>query len=207
MAVREFTDSKGVEWRVWDVKPEHMHPATRTEDFLFHLQDGWLAFESAREKRRLEAPYPADWISCHIPELEDLCRSAKPVLRRNAQSDTGKHRAMVASASEQEAMRHADAQRTFVSPGGREWTVRVHECLDRSGADQMVLRFTAGDIVMELHRWPDDWQSASVERFAVMLLDATPPRRLARGKGPQRRHEDHVHLADSGPADAAAPTP
>jgi len=194
MAVREFTDSKGVEWRVWDVRPEHMHPATRTEDFLSNLQDGWLAFESPTEKRRLEAPYPADWISCRIPDLEALCQKAKAVVRRAHQSDTGKQRAAVVSQSEQQAIRSADGQRTFRSIGGREWTVRVHECLDRSGDDQMVLRFTADDIVMELRKWPDNWQSASMEQFAVMLLDASPPRRRKKGDGPQRRFDDQVHL-------------
>ncbi len=194
MAVREFTDSKGVEWRVWDVRPEHMHPATRTEDFLSNLQDGWLAFESPTEKRRLEAPYPADWTSCRIPDLESLCQKAKAVVRRGAQSDTGKQRAAVVSESEQQAMRSANAQRTFRSLGGREWTVRVHECLDRSGDEQMVLRFTADDIVMELRKWPENWQSATMEEFAVMLLDASPPRRRKKGDGPQRRFDDQVHL-------------
>ena len=202
MAVREFTDSKGVEWRVWDVRPEHMHPATRTEDFLSNLSDGWLAFESAKEKRRLEAPYPADWISCRIPDLEELCRKARPVVRRGMQSDTGRHRAMIVTASEQEAIRSADAQRTFRSPGGREWTVRVHECLDRAGADQMVLRFTADDIIVELSHWPANWQSASMEDFAIMLLDANPPRRRKKGEGPQRRYDDHFHPGDQGSADA-----
>jgi hypothetical protein len=205
MAVREFTDSKGVEWRVWDVRPEHMHPATRTEDFLSNLQDGWLAFESATEKRRLEAPYPVDWTSCRIPDLEALCAKAKAVVRRGAQSDTGKQRAAVASQSEQQAMRSANAQRTFRSLGGREWTVRVHECLDRSGDDQMVLRFTADDIVMELRKWPANWQSASMEEFAVMLLDASPPRRRKKGEGPQRRFDDQVHLQSPGDVAASAP--
>lgn len=198
MAVREFTDSKGVEWRVWDVRPEHMHPATRTEDFLSNLQDGWLAFESASEKRRLEAPYPGDWTSCRIPELEALCRRAKAVIRRAPQSDTGKQRAMVVSESEQVAMRSANAQRTFRSPGGREWTVRVHECLDRAGDEQMVLRFTADDIIVELPHWPANWQSASMEEFAIMLLDANPPRRRKRGEGPQRRYDDHFHPGEPG---------
>jgi hypothetical protein len=131
-----------------------------------------------------------------------MCRTAKLVVRRGTQSDTGKHRAMMVTASEQEAIRTADAQRTFRSPGGREWTVRVHECLDRSGDDQMVLRFSADDVIMELHRWPEDWQSASMEEFAVMLLDATPPRRPKKGEGPQRRHEDRVNLTQEGQADA-----
>ena len=79
MAVREFTDSRGVDWRAWDVTPTHMHPVTRGEDYMSNLQDGWLVFESGREKRRLEAPYPGNWNSLPIAELEELCRRASPV--------------------------------------------------------------------------------------------------------------------------------
>ena len=198
MAVREFTDSKGIEWRAWDVTPEHMHPATRTEDFMSNLQDGWLAFESATEKRRMSAPYPAYWTSYRIPDLEALCAKAKSVTRRGVQSDTGKRRAEVAKESEKQAIRSANAERTFRSPRGREWTVRVHECLDREGSDEMVLRFTTDDIIVELKNWPADWQSASMEDFALMMLDANPPRRRKKGDGPQRRYDDHIHPADTG---------
>jgi len=62
----------------------------------------------------------------------------------------------------------------------------------------MVLRFTADDIIVELRNWPADWQSASVEDFALMLLDANPPRRRKKGDGPQRRYDDHVHTGDAG---------
>ncbi|HEX6598322.1 MAG TPA: hypothetical protein VF034_03300 [Gemmatimonadaceae bacterium] len=203
MSVREFTDSNGIEWRAWDVTPEHMHPATRSEDFMSNLQDGWLTFESATDKRRLAAPYPSDWTTYRIPDLEALCARAKSVTRRTQQSETGKQRAIVASQSEQKAIRSANASRTFRSPRGREWTVRVHECLDREGADQMVLRFTADDIIVELMNWPADWQSASVEDFALMLLDANPPRRRKKGDGPQRRYDDHFHTGDMGAADTA----
>jgi hypothetical protein len=190
MAVREFTDSRGVDWRVWDVTPQHMHPVTRGEDYMANLQDGWLVFECGTEKRRLEAPYPADWTTFRIPELEELCRRASLVIRRRPRSATGERRAISAAEIEREAVKEAGARRTFTSPGGREWTVRVHECLDQTGRQEMVLRFTAGDIVMELKRWPGDWRNASVERFALMLLDAEPPRRLEKGEGPQRRRDD-----------------
>lgn len=208
MAVREFTDSKRVEWRVWDVTPEHMHPATRTEDFMANLQDGWLAFESATEKRRMEAPYPANWITLPLPELEALCRRAAPVVKRSLRSKSGEQRAITAAEVETTAMRDANAQVVFRSPAGREWTVRIHECLDRAGTEQLVLRFTTEDIIVELSHWPADWQSASVEQFALMLLDANPPRRRPKGVGPQRRQDDRVTLADL-PADAVQhrPTP
>jgi hypothetical protein len=202
MAAREFTDSKGIEWRAWDVTPEHMHPVTRSEDFMSNLRDGWLAFESATEKRRLAVPYPSDWTSFRIAELEALCAQAALVTRRPAQSDSGKRRAEIASESERQAIRSANAERTFRSARGREWTVRVHECLDKAGDEQMVLRFTADDIVVDLTDFPANWQSASMEDFAIMLLDANPPRRRQKGEGPQRRYDDHIHTADQGPADA-----
>lgn len=194
MAVREFTDSQGVEWRVWDVTPSHMHPATRTEDYMGNLQDGWLVFESDADKRRLEAPYPAEWTSYPLPQLEALCRRAVPVVRRAARSPSGEFRAMAVAETERKAIDASGAHRTFLSPRGREWTVRVHECMDRDGTHRVVLRFTAGDTVVELTHWPDDWSSATVAQYGLMLLDAEPPRRLAQG-GPQRRREDR-------PADA-----
>lgn len=190
MAMREFTDSRGVEWRVWDVTPAQMHPVTRGEDYMGSLQDGWLVFESATEKRRLEAPYPKDWKKFPLQRLEDLCRHASPLLRRRPRTASGERRAITAAEIEKEAEVESDARRTFMSPGGREWTVRVHECLDRNGAQQKVLRFTAGDIVVELPEWPENWREASVLEYAVMLLDADPPRRRPKGQGPQRRKED-----------------
>src|SRR4030081_649086 len=74
MAVREFTDNWGTEWRVWDVTPEVMHPITRSEDYMKKLQDGWLAFESASEKRRLPAPYPGEWTGYDLKRLEEVRR-------------------------------------------------------------------------------------------------------------------------------------
>ena len=194
MAVREFTDRRGVDWRAWDVTPTHMHPVTRGEDYMANLQDGWLVFESGREKRRLEAPYPGDWLTFSIPELEELCRRASPVRRVREKSDTGQRRAVSAVAIEQVAIEQQGGRRTFRSPGGREWTVRVHECLDRGGEPETVLRFTADDVVVELAKWPENWYECSIEEFAMMLLDANPPRRLAKGKGPQRRRDDRVDM-------------
>ena len=88
----------------------------------------------------------------------------------------------------------SDARRTFHSPYGREWTVRVHECRDRNKTTEIVLRFTAGDIVVELLKWPENWRDLSVTQYAVLLLDAEPPRRRAKGQGPQRRMEDRPTL-------------
>jgi hypothetical protein len=194
MAAREFTDRRGVDWTVWDVTPPHMHPVTRGEDYMAHLRDGWLVFESGREKRRLEAPYSPDWMTFSIPQLEELCRRATPVRRVREKTSSGQRRAMSVAEIERAAIEQEGGRRIFRSPGGREWTVRIHECLGRPGEPRVVLRFTADDIVVELPAWPENWRDASVEEFAVMLLDASPPRRLPKGKGPQRRHDDRVDV-------------
>ena len=190
MAIREYTDSHRVEWSVWDVTPAQMHPAARDEQYLAEMHDGWLVFESKREKRRLNAPYPRNWEDFDIRQLEELCAKASPVLRRRPRSPSGQHRAITTAAIEREAEAESGSRRTFSSPAGREWTVRIHECLDRDQATQKVLRFTAGDIVVELLEWPHHWQDLSVADYAMLLLDAEPPRRRAKGHGPQRRQDD-----------------
>jgi hypothetical protein len=186
MPVREFTDSDGMEWRVWDVTSEQLHPVTRMEDLL-ELAAGWLAFESATEKRRLPSPYPREWASLPLPELEALCRRAPPVVRRNGRS-SGEARVVEATALVDEERRTSE-ERRFSSPGGREWTVRTHECLADDGSPRRVLRFTAEDIVVDLEQWPRDWQESSRTDFALMLLDANLPRRRG-SNGPQRRRTD-----------------
>ena len=190
MAVREFTDSWGTEWRVWDVTPEVMHPITRSEDYMQKLQDGWLAFESSTEKRRLPAPYPSDWTGYDLKSLEALCQRATPVYRR-PQTPGGAERALVAGEIERDAITKSGEVRTFSSPRGREWTVRIHECLDRAGRPTRVLRFTSGDVVAELKDWPAEWREATMRDFAVMLLDAEP-RRRSRVPGQQRRRDDRA---------------
>ena len=191
MSIREYTDSNRIEWRVWDVTPAQLHPVTRGEDYMGDLQDGWLAFESANEKRRLEAPYPAAWRTFDLPALEALCQRAQPVLKRRPPSPSGQRRAITAAEVEQVAEIGSGERRTFASPRGREWVVRLHECLDRDGAAQKVLRFSAGDIVVELLEWPEGWEQLSVAQYAMMLLDAEPPRRR-KAQGPQRRMDDRA---------------
>jgi hypothetical protein len=186
MSVREFTDSKNVVWRVWDVTTAQMHPVTKNEEFMGDLADGWLAFESPSEKRRLAAPYPVDWASMSIPQLEALCRQAPPVAGR-PKSISGEHR--VQTVEELDRVALSSAVRTFTSPRGRVWTARLHECLDRDGRTVTVLRFTADDVVVDLQTWPQDWRDYTPTQYAMLMLDAAPPRRVG-VVGPQRRRED-----------------
>ena len=79
MAVREFTDNWGTEWRVWDVTPEVMYPITRSEEFMADLQDGWLVFESSEGEKRRLTPYPPDWRTMSAFEIERWCMRATKV--------------------------------------------------------------------------------------------------------------------------------
>ena len=188
MASREFTDRDGTVWRVWDVRPSSLHPITRGEDFMGDFADGWLTFESPTERRRLPAPYPANWTSFDLPRLDALCRAAKPVSPKKNRTPSGEQLALTEDTAARAA--RADDERTFTSPGGRAWCVRLHECLRKDGSTEMVLRFSSGDLVVDLKDWPSDWKAYDRDGFALLLLDAEPPRRLGPGERPQRRRED-----------------
>ena len=188
MPSREFTDSKGVVWRVWDVTPVHLHPITKAEEYMEPWAGGWLAFESADEKRRLVAPYPSRWTEYGINKLELLLENAEVVGARRATTPTSVELVKVEKAAERDE--RAESDRTFESPRGRVWTVRVHECLKKDKTTQTVLRFTAGDSVVDLNDFPDNWKDLDRERYALLLLDAEPPRRKGKGEVPQRRRDD-----------------
>jgi hypothetical protein len=188
MASREFTDRDGTVWRVWDVRPTSLHPITRSEDFMGDFADGWLTFESPTERRRLPAPYPANWTSFDLPRLDALCRAAKPVSPKKNRTPSGEQLALTEDTAARVA--RADDERAFTSPGGRAWRVRLHECLRKDGSAEMVLRFSSGDLVVDLKDWPSDWKAYDRDGFALLLLDAEPPRRLGPGERPQRRRED-----------------
>jgi hypothetical protein len=190
MASREFTDSDGVVWHVWDVTPEHLHPATKREEFMEPWAGGWLAFESTSEKRRLQAPYPSRWMEYDLAKLEMLCRAATPVGSRRKNTPQEQLRITEEKA---EVEQRAEAERTFITPRGRSWTVRLHECLRKDGTTEVVLRFNSGDSVVDLKDWPEDWKQLTPEQFALLLLDAEPPRKLDHPDRPQRRRDDRPY--------------
>jgi hypothetical protein len=80
MAVREFSDTNGVLWRVWQTRPSR-------DVYLGKLREGWLTFESGTERRRL-APVPPSWEELPIARLELMCRVAEPAEMRMADSDS-----------------------------------------------------------------------------------------------------------------------
>jgi hypothetical protein len=91
--LRGFTDSTGVEWRVWAVFPSTSAEPTSAEALSRSslketpYANGWLCFESAKEKRRL-APIPAGWEFRDQPFLQDLCGQAT-MARRGRRSVPG----------------------------------------------------------------------------------------------------------------------
>jgi hypothetical protein len=93
--LRGFTDSTGVEWRVWEVLPNRSSDKSNAELSRSSLKDtvfanGWLCFESPEEKRRL-APIPSGWEFRDTTILEELRDSAIRVspLRRAARGTPG----------------------------------------------------------------------------------------------------------------------
>jgi hypothetical protein len=81
--LRAFTDSSGIEWRVWDVLPSAGSSDATADGLSASLQDtafanGWLCFESPVGKRRL-APIPRGWESRETQHLERLREQATPV--------------------------------------------------------------------------------------------------------------------------------
>ena len=96
MTHRKFKDGLGKKWDVWEVYPSAVeqrmsgeHPAAvETVNGLppekrevrirvpSSLQDGWLAFQSGAERRRL-APIPRDWISLDDEALARLLAKAE----------------------------------------------------------------------------------------------------------------------------------
>ncbi|HEY5062641.1 MAG TPA: hypothetical protein VII52_13965 [Gemmatimonadaceae bacterium] len=93
MPHRQFHDTVGRVWDVWEVIPERLErrrrptpPGGLTRERRHRtefratpggLTAGWLCFETGTEKRRL-APVPAEWAAMSNEELDRLCRSATP---------------------------------------------------------------------------------------------------------------------------------
>ena len=82
MALREYRDAAGTEWRVWQVTPGSMTGRAMVDEMPEELRNGWLCFQSASEKRRL-SPMPRAWENRSDEELDVLRRAADPVNAAN----------------------------------------------------------------------------------------------------------------------------
>ena len=102
MPQRRFTDACGFDWDVWDVRPQDMlrrntydrRSADRSdlplsEPRVAHdLADGWLCFQSGRERRRF-APIPPHWEELPDGLLRLMVEVADPA---DAAADHSEHR-------------------------------------------------------------------------------------------------------------------
>lgn len=75
MGYREFVDSLGVIWKVWNTVP--VAGAVRQAKW----KHGWLTFESMAACLRRLAPVPDDWEQLPAEQLERLCALASEVRR------------------------------------------------------------------------------------------------------------------------------
>jgi hypothetical protein len=74
VTARIFEDSLGAVWEVFEVRRSTQKPGAVTSG----LEHGWLAFVSGETKRRL-APFPPEWETAAVPELQRLCAMAHAV--------------------------------------------------------------------------------------------------------------------------------
>lgn len=83
--MRQFRDAAGVNWKV--SLTSRSSAAVSRDHFLPEAyREGWLLFESEREKRRL-APIPKDWESLSDEALGRLCAGASPQAARPRTGD------------------------------------------------------------------------------------------------------------------------
>lgn len=190
MAVREFSDSSGRLWRAWEVRPEEIHPLTKSEDYLADCYvTGWIVFETilGDEKRRL-CPWPIRWRNASEEGLRQLLQQAEPVppLKLKAERQPIGETFVPTEQEVAEAEHEPDVTdlrvvRTFRYPGGRLWTVSVVSPPESGSLP--ALRFTAGTRSIDLHSWSKDWADQPDDRLAVMLRLGAP-RRQVKPPGP-----------------------
>ncbi|HKO17074.1 MAG TPA: hypothetical protein VJU87_12605 [Gemmatimonadaceae bacterium] len=186
MAVREFTDSKGVAWRAWEITPDAIYPPTRAEDYLADCyRSGWVVFETYAGDRRIRVcPTPPEWMHLTAAELEALIESGDrlPVRVSPAQGwptsgETGWGEpdggvGTDTSRPERSSLDDLSVVRSFRYPGGRVWTVSV--ITDVADTGRRVLRFAAGGRAIDLAEWPRTWADLSDEGLVQLLRRAAP---------------------------------
>ena len=201
MAVREFRDEAGREWRAWAITPESIEPVTRGEDYLADcFVTGWIVFETidGREKRRL-CPWPIRWADMTEDELRALLRRAEVIHQLDL---TARHTGS-ARARENEGDGWTDGRgldpsrtvRTFGYPGGRFWSVWVVMRPEDGGPP--VLRFQAGARWIDLRRWPTNWADQPDDALVQLLRTGAPrAQNGSNGDTRRRRWTDHAGLCE-----------
>ena len=76
---RTFLDTVGLEWTVREIGSPTLSPTLARILENDRRRGGWLVFESADGDKRRLAPYPADWRTMSVFEIERWCMRAAPV--------------------------------------------------------------------------------------------------------------------------------
>lgn len=189
MALREFKDESGREWRAWDITAEKLHPSTRAENHLQGVLEGWLVFEAVDggAKARLY-PIPSSWQGASQDELRRLLRLAEPTrdsgeYERFASGERAAQRVATRGATDDAPPVHrgertSTESRSFRYPGGRYWSVAeyvIRQPSDGEGTATLpVLRFTAGARSLDVRSWPAEWRSYSDHQLADLLWRSFP---------------------------------
>jgi hypothetical protein len=189
MALREFKDESGRDWRAWDITADKLHPSTRAENHLQGVLEGWLVFEAVdgNAKARLY-PIPSAWRTASHDELRALLKRAERTretgeYERFAAADRATQRVAARGATDDAPAvprvdRTSSEGRSFRYPGGRYWSVAeytIRQPSDGEGpATRGVLRFTAGARSLDVSSWPADWRSFSDYQLADLLWWSFP---------------------------------
>ena len=217
MGLREFRDSRGVLWKVWNVTPDSLDKRTTAEDYMREWQDGWLCFECDDHRRRL-ATYPPTWEDLPDGALEELLGRSQLVKRRGAASEasSGEYRrhskATQADVERPRASTRPDAgrmtpasgvdtsrTRTLTDSRGRTFVAGLYRIPPgamtaegkQTGSPGTVLRFISGSIVLDLEDYPDDWDRQTDSQLMQLLDRAQPAEADSIGDSlPLRRQTD-----------------
>jgi hypothetical protein len=81
---RVFEDYKGTRWHAFAVYPAYAN--TEPASLPAAYREGWLAFRSETEMRRV-APLPLNWNELSIEELRELCHKAQSSTKRTQSAD------------------------------------------------------------------------------------------------------------------------
>ena len=114
MALREFVDSAGEVWRVWDTVP------LTTSGLTGDYRGGWLTFDNGLDRRRL-APVPLDWVLMSDERLRLLLRVALRRERaetRDAERRSGERRQADRRQGDRREARHAPPETGSPPPEG-----------------------------------------------------------------------------------------
>jgi hypothetical protein len=202
MTLREFTDKRGVTWKVWDIPPESLRGPTGGAEYpaQHYPADfywaGWLSFQtlSGADKRTL-SPIPPGWESLSVPELADLLERATPGAPGRPRSGHAAAPSSVTLPSPAQEIRARGVVRAFVYPGGRAWTVCV-ETPEHGGP--AVLRFCSAGRWLDLVNWPPDWKFLPDEAL-IILLRSVPRTGAAPSTGTARRRWNDPRPESPGP--------